>query len=60
MASDIQVGGESPTLRVNLNCVLPVGSYVINFNYVNFEERVIDLEIYADGSVKIEMKKRPP
>ncbi|MFN8314270.1 MAG: carboxypeptidase-like regulatory domain-containing protein [Cyclobacteriaceae bacterium] len=58
VASDIQVGGVT-NVEGKFELRLPVGSHVINFNYVNFEERVIDLEIYADGSVKIEMEETP-
>jgi hypothetical protein len=35
------------------------GKHVINFSYVNFEERVIDLEIYKDGSVNVILEETP-
>jgi hypothetical protein len=35
------------------------GKHVINFSYVNFEEKVIDLEIYKDGSLSIILEETP-
>lgn len=38
---------------------LSAGAHVINFSYINFEERVIDLNIYKDGEINIELNEAP-
>ena len=38
---------------------VPSGAHVITFNYVNFEEKVIDLEIYKDGVVNQQLEEVP-
>ncbi|MBA4058714.1 MAG: hypothetical protein C0490_28615, partial [Marivirga sp.] len=35
------------------------GSHVITFTYINFEEKVIDLEIYTNGNINQELEEMP-
>lgn len=35
------------------------GSHVITFTYINFEEKVIDLEIYSDGNINQQLEEMP-
>lgn len=35
------------------------GLHIVSFSYVNFEEKIIDLEIYADGSFSVELEETP-
>ena len=35
------------------------GMHVISFSYVNYEERLTDLEIYSDGKISIELEETP-
>lgn len=58
VASGIQVGTVT-NADGNFELKLPSGNHVINFSYVNFEEKVIDLGIYADGEVKLELEEAP-
>ncbi len=39
--------------------IIPTGLHVLSFSYVNFEEKFIDLEIYANGTVAIELEETP-
>ncbi len=39
--------------------ILSGGEYVVSFRYFNFNEQVIDLKIYADGKLDIELQNRP-
>lgn len=38
---------------------LTPGLHAISYTYVNFEEKIVDLEIYADGELSIEMEETP-
>jgi hypothetical protein len=38
---------------------MPAGKQVINFQYINYEEKVVDLEAYDNGSMDIVMKEIP-
>lgn len=38
---------------------LSPGAHVLEFRYVNFKDRVIDLKIYADGFIEVEMEETP-
>lgn len=35
------------------------GSYVLNFSFVNYESKIIDLTAYADGELNIELEEVP-
>lgn len=38
---------------------IPSGSHVISFNYINYEERVIDLDMYANGTIDQKLEETP-
>lgn len=38
---------------------LTPGVYALSLSYVNYEDKVIDLSIYADGEIKLEMEEVP-
>lgn len=38
---------------------IPTGVHILQFSYVNFEEKVIDLAIYANGDTHIELEEAP-
>lgn len=38
---------------------LTPGLHAISFTYINFEEKIIDLEIYADGELSVELEETP-
>ncbi len=38
---------------------VPVGEYVINFSYLNHEEKVVSLKAYQDGELNIELDENP-
>lgn len=35
------------------------GPHVFSFNYINFDEKVVDLEVYSGGSISIELEEAP-
>lgn len=35
------------------------GPHVFSFNYINFDEKVVDLEVYSGGSISIELDEAP-
>lgn len=38
---------------------LTPGLHAISYTYINFEEKIVDLEIYADGELSIELEETP-
>jgi hypothetical protein len=38
---------------------IPAGEYVLSFRYVNYEEKLVDLKIYQDGVVNIDLQETP-
>jgi len=38
---------------------LPPGQHIISFTYVNYEEKVIDLEVYTDGELQMALEETP-
>jgi hypothetical protein len=38
---------------------LPAGDHVLNFRYLNFDEKVIDLTIFENGSIDITLEEAP-
>ena len=58
LASDIQVGTVS-NAEGKFELRMPSGSHVINFSYINFEDKVIDLEIYTNGNVNLVLEETP-
>ncbi len=57
-ASDIQ-SGVTTDAEGNFAFTLPAGDHVINLNYVNYEERIIDLSIYQDGQLNMALDESP-
>jgi hypothetical protein len=58
IATDEQVGTTTDAtggfeLRVS------AGAHVISIMYLNFEEKIIDLEIYKDGNAELELEETP-
>jgi hypothetical protein len=47
----------SPTGRYTLT--LPAGEYVLSYGYLNYEEKLVDLKIYRDGSLDMELQEMP-
>ncbi|HEX6890920.1 MAG TPA: TonB-dependent receptor [Chryseolinea sp.] len=58
IATDIPVGTVTDA-EGRFELKVPSGDHVITFSYVNFEEKVIDLEIYKDGVVNQELEEVP-
>ena len=58
LASDIQTGTVTD-VNGKFDLKIPSGSHVINVSYVNYEEKVIDLEIYADGNINLVLEEAP-
>lgn len=57
-ASNLQ-SGVTTDVEGNFALTLPAGDHVINLNYVNYEERVIDLSIYEDGLLNVALDESP-
>lgn len=38
---------------------LPMGSHVINFSYINYDEKVIDLKLYEKGNMSLILDETP-
>jgi hypothetical protein len=38
---------------------VPAGSHVISFNFINYEEKILDLEIYTNGSHTLKLEETP-
>jgi hypothetical protein len=38
---------------------IPTGSHIISFRYLNFEEKIIDLELYEDGVIDVTLLEIP-
>jgi outer membrane cobalamin receptor len=58
MVTDIQVGtvvNSQGDFEINI----PAGEHILNFTYLNYEENVIDLSIYQDGEMKLELEEIP-
>lgn len=58
LVSDIQVGTVTDA-EGHFEVKMPSGNHVLNFSYVNFEEKVIDLSIYADGEASLQLEEMP-
>jgi hypothetical protein len=58
VATDIPVGTVTDA-EGRFELKVPSGAHVITISYVNFEEKVIDLEIYKDGVVNQELEEVP-
>jgi hypothetical protein len=58
VATDINVGTVTDT-EGSFLLKVPSGSHVISLSSLNFEEKIIDLEIYSDGAVQLELEEKP-
>lgn len=58
LATDLKVGSATDS-QGRFEFKLPAGEHVLTFNYVSFEEKVLDLEIFATGSIRIELEEVP-
>jgi hypothetical protein len=38
---------------------IPSGEYVVSFSYINYDEKLIDLSIYNDGEISVELEEIP-
>ncbi|MBY0435173.1 MAG: TonB-dependent receptor [Cyclobacteriaceae bacterium] len=58
MITDLKTGSVT-NADGKFEVTLPVGQHVVSFTYVNYDEKVIDLEIYADGEINVELEEAP-
>lgn len=58
LVSDIQVGAVT-NAEGRFELRMPNGNHVLNFSYINFEDKVIDLSIYADGDASLQLEEMP-
>lgn len=56
--SDLQQGVTTDS-EGNFSLSLPAGEHVITINYINYEERVIDLAAYKDGELNLVLEEAP-
>jgi len=56
--SDLQVGVTTdPEGKFSLS--IPAGEHIVTVNYINYEERVIDLAAYKDGEINLVLEEAP-
>jgi CarboxypepD_reg-like domain/TonB-dependent Receptor Plug Domain len=58
LVSDIQIGTVT-NAEGRFELKMPSGTHILNFSYVNFEEKVIDLSIFTDGDASLELEEMP-
>jgi hypothetical protein len=51
--------GATTDSRGQFEVILTPGIHVITFNYLNYEEQLMDVEIYEDGNVKVNLMEKP-
>ena len=56
--TDLKTGTVSDAMG-NFEIKVPAGQHVVSFTFVNFEEKVIDLEIYVDGEINLALEEEP-
>ncbi len=57
-ATDLQTGVTTDT-DGKFVFTLPSGEHVMSVNYVNFEERILDISIYQDGQLDLILEESP-
>lgn len=57
-ASDLQ-SGVTTDADGKFVFTIPAGNHIINLNYVNYEERIIDLSAYQDGELNMTLDESP-
>lgn len=55
---DIKAGTVTNT-EGKFELTIPAGQHVLSVTYINFEERVIDLEVYENGILALELEETP-
>lgn len=55
---DIKAGTVTNT-EGKFELTIPAGQHVLSITYINFEERVIDLEVYENGTLTLELEETP-
>jgi hypothetical protein len=56
--SDLKVGVTTDT-EGNFSISIPAGEHVVTVNYINYEERVIDLSAYKSGEINLVLEEAP-
>ena len=56
--SDAQIGTVT-NAEGKYEIKMPSGKHIINFSYVNFDEKVFDVEVYKDGVIDIVLEEIP-
>ena len=51
--------GTTTNAEGKFEMTITTGLHALSFSYINFEEKIIDLEIYENGSVSIELEETP-
>ncbi len=51
--------GESTDNNGKYEINLPGGIHVLTFSNVNYEEKIVDLEIYEDGELQMNLMENP-
>jgi hypothetical protein len=49
----------STNVEGRYSITIPAGEHVLSFRYVNYEEKLVDLKIYQDGVVNIDLLETP-
>jgi hypothetical protein len=55
---DLNTGGRTDA-EGHYNITIPSGPHVISFTYLNYEEKVVDLDMYANGSLDQKLEEIP-
>ncbi len=58
VATDLKIG-TTTNAEGKFELKIKTGSHVISISYINFEETVIDLDIYDNGAVSWELEEKP-
>lgn len=56
--SDLKVG-VTTDMDGNFSISIPAGEHVVTVNYINYEERVIDLSAYQSGAINLILEEMP-
>ena len=43
----------------NYSIAIPSGEYSVSFRYINFQEKLVDLAIYSEGRIDIDLEENP-
>ena len=56
--SDLQLGVTTDS-EGKFSLPIPAGEHIVTVNYINYEERVIDLAAYKDGEINLVLEEAP-